>query len=80
MSTSWVIRSRERLKTVQDLGPIKLLGAPAWLSKVPGTRTGAGGPNILRGSAAENIDNIKIIFINSSKTIVFLLISLYYRF
>jgi hypothetical protein len=38
------------MKKIQELGPVKLLGASAWLSKVLGTRTVVGGPNILGGS------------------------------
>ena len=43
------------LKKIQDLGPIMLLGVFAWLSKVLGTRTGAGGPNIFGGSVTPSV-------------------------
>jgi hypothetical protein len=50
MSRRWDIRSWEMLWKMQDLGPVKLLGACAWLSKVLGTRIDVGVPNILGGS------------------------------
>jgi hypothetical protein len=52
MSVRWDIRSWEMLRRMQDLGPLKLLGASVWLSKVLGTRTDVGGPNILGGTEA----------------------------
>jgi hypothetical protein len=49
MSMIWDVRSWEMWKKMQAEGPVKLLGASAWLSKVRGTRTAVGGPNILWG-------------------------------
>jgi hypothetical protein len=46
MSVIWDERSWE-MKKIQELGPVKLSGAFAWLFKVLGTRTSVGGPNIL---------------------------------
>jgi hypothetical protein len=40
----------EDVKEIQESGPVELLGAPAWLSKVLETMTYIGGPNILGGS------------------------------
>jgi hypothetical protein len=59
MSVRWVTRSWEMLKKMQDSGPLKLLGAPEWLSKVIGTRTYAGGPYTLGGSATIPIRTTK---------------------
>jgi hypothetical protein len=49
MSVKWDIRSWEMLRKIQELGPVKLLGVYAWLSKVLGMRTSVGEPNILGG-------------------------------
>jgi hypothetical protein len=58
MSMRCDICSWEMLRKVKGLGPIKLLGASAWLSKVLGTRTGASGPNILGGSGTIVLSDI----------------------
>jgi hypothetical protein len=55
MYVRWDICSWEMLRKIQGLGPVKLLGASAWLSKVLGTRIDAGGPNILGGSVTFSI-------------------------
>jgi hypothetical protein len=60
MSVKWDVHSWEVLKKMQESGPVKLLGASAWLSKFVGTRTTVGGPNILRGSIIAGIGAVPI--------------------
>jgi hypothetical protein len=50
MYVIWDVHSWEWLKKMQEAGPVELLGASAWLSKVLGTGTSVAGPNILGGS------------------------------
>jgi hypothetical protein len=50
MCVIWDVRSWEMLEKMQEAGPVELLGASAWLSKVLGTRITVSGPNIVEGS------------------------------
>jgi hypothetical protein len=57
------------LKKIREPGLVKMLGASAWLSKVLGTRTGVGGPNILGGFVTASIGAVPIfrILFSASK-------------
>jgi hypothetical protein len=59
MSVKWYVHSWEMLKKMQESSPVELLGASVWLSKVLGTRTAIGRPNILG-------DSVTISFIDGN--------------